>query len=112
MLAVAPTAVLRRISIEGDPELLADEGVRYAKLDFRYTIFGQPKSKKLTIRTRATDFPKTFDYIAEVGNFDYTYDLTWTLRGGKKREAKNVTESAEVIYVDELPEAPEESTSQ
>ncbi len=24
----------------------------------------------------------------------------------KKREAKNVTESAEVIYVDELPEAP------
>ncbi|GAG48462.1 unnamed protein product, partial [marine sediment metagenome] len=42
VLAVAPTAVQRRISLEGDPELLAEADVRYAKLDFRYTIFGQP----------------------------------------------------------------------
>jgi len=109
VLAVAPTAVNRIISIEGDPDILADEGVRYAKLDFRYTIFGEPKQKKLTIRTRAGAFPQTFTYIAEVGNFDYTYDLTWVLRGGKKLELKDATESAEVIYVDELPEQPDES---
>ncbi len=107
VLAVAPTAVNRRISIEGDPGILEDEGVRYAKLDFRYTIFGEPKRKQLTIRTRAGSFPQTFDYIAEVGNFDYTYDLTWVLRGGTTLEAKDVTESAEVIYVDELPQPQE-----
>ena len=107
VLAVAPTAVNRRISIEGDPDLLADENIRYAKLDFRYTIFGQPKRKQLTIRTRAGSFPQTFTYIAEVGNDDYTYDLTWIQRGGKRLEVKDVTESAEVIYVDELPEPPE-----
>ena len=108
VLAVAPTAVNRIISIEGDPDILADEGVRYAKLDFRYTIFGKPKEKKLTIRTRAGSFPQTFTYIAQADNLDYTYDLTWVLRGGKKLELKDVTESAEVIYVDELPEQPEE----
>jgi hypothetical protein len=108
VLAVAPTAVNRVISIEGDPAILEDAGVRYAKLDFRYTIFGEPKRKQLTIRTREGSFPQTFTYIAEVGNFDYTYDLTWVLRGGKQLEVKDATESAEVIYVDELPEAAEE----
>jgi len=107
VLAVAPTAVNRTISIEGDPDILAEAGVRYAKLDFRYTIFGKQKEKKLTVKTRAGSFPQTFTYIAEVGNFDYTYDLTWVLRGGTKLEVKDATESAEVIYVDELPEAPE-----
>lgn len=109
VLAVAPTAVNRIISIEGDPEVLADEGVRYAKLDFRYTIFGHPKQKKLTIRTRAAAFPQTFTYIAQADDLDYTYDLTWVLRGGKKLELKDATESAEVIYVDELPEQPDGS---
>jgi hypothetical protein len=107
VLAVAPTAVYRRISVEGDPEILAEEGVRYVKLDFRYTIFGEPKTKQFTIRARPGDFPKTFDYIAEVGNFDYGYDLTWVLRDRKTLELKNVTDSAEVIYVDELPEPSE-----
>jgi len=110
VLAVAPTAVNRRISIEGDPELLADADVRYAKLNFRYTIFGEPKSKQLTIRTRTGSFPQTFDYIAEVGNFDYTYDLTWVLRGNKKLEVKDVTDNAEVLYVDELPEVVDEES--
>jgi len=102
VLAVAPTAVYRRISIEGDPELLSEENVRYIKLDFRYTIFGQAKRKQMTIR-RPSDLPKSVDYIAEVGNFDYTYDLTWVLRDRKTIELKDVTDSAEVIYVDELP---------
>jgi hypothetical protein len=107
VLAVAPTAAHRIISIEGDPELLAEAGVRYAKLDFHYTIFGEPKTKQLTIKTRTGSFPQTFDYIAEVGNFGYTYDLTWVLRGSQQRQVTNVADTAEVIYVDELPEPPE-----
>jgi hypothetical protein len=108
VLAVAPTAVHRIISIEGDPDLLAEADVRYAKLDFHYTIFGEPKTKQLTIKTRTGSFPQTFDYIAEVGNFDYTYDLTWVLRGNQQRQVTNVADNAEVIYVDELPEPAEE----
>jgi hypothetical protein len=112
VLAVAPTAVNRHMSIEGDPEILADAGVRYAKLDFHYTIFGQPKEKKLTIRTRPGSFPQTFDYIAQADDLNYAYDLTWVLRGNEQLETKNVPESAEVIYVDELPEPAEENTNE
>ncbi|MBN1918317.1 MAG: hypothetical protein JW889_10430 [Verrucomicrobia bacterium] len=108
VLAVAPTAVSRRISIEGDPDVLAEAGVRHVKLSFRYTIFGQPKTKQLTIRTREGSFPQTFDYIAEAANLNYTYDLTWVI-GKETRTVTNVTDNAEVIYIDEIPEAEETS---
>ena len=109
VLAVAPTAVNRRISIEGDPNVLAETGVRYAKLNFRYKIFGQDKTKQLTIKTREGSFPQTFDYIAEAADLNYTYDLSWVLRGNETRAVTNVTDNAEVIYIDEIPEAAESS---
>jgi hypothetical protein len=103
VLNVAPPYEYRRITLEADAGVFKERGIRHALVKFYYDFFGREMTAQQTIRTRDGVFSKLLEYSCPRGKFDFSYEVTWYLAGGKRLQSGRLTDSGDVVYIDELP---------
>ena len=105
VINVVPPYEYRRISLEADPEIFTGQKVRHAMVKFYYNFFGKEIERQETVRVRDGDAITMLEYVCEQGNYDYDYEITWYTRDRGKIESGRMSDSTEILYVDELPES-------
>lgn len=103
VINVAPPYEYRRITLEADQQIFKQQGVRHALVKFYHEFYGKEITTQQTIRTREGVFSKLLEYNCPRGNYDFSYEITWYLKGGKRLQSKRISDSGDIIYLDELP---------
>ena len=109
VLSVAPPYQYRRISLEADPDIFKEMGVRHALVKLYYDFFGKEVMIQKTIKTKDKALSKEIEYACPIGKFDFSYEVTWYLKDGKRLRSGRINDSSDIIYIDELPEKNEKS---
>jgi hypothetical protein len=104
VINVMPPYEYRRISLEADPQLFAERGVRHAHVKFFYTFFDKEIELQQTVRNRNNQAVSALEYVCQAGNYDYSYEITWYLRNRGRLQLPRTEDSSEIIYVDEFPQ--------
>lgn len=104
VINVMPPYEYRRVSLEADPGLLSQRGVRHALVKFYYTFFDKEIKLQETVRNRDGQAVSTLEYVCQAGNYDYEYEITWYLRDRGRLHLPRTPDSSEIIYVDEFPQ--------
>ena len=103
MIALAPPYSYRRITLEADPEVFRERGVRHATVKLYYTLFGKEMTKQVTIKSRSKSFSVPLDYIHPRDDLGYAYEISWHLRGGTSVSSGRRRGDADILYCDEIP---------
>ena len=95
----------REVTVDADPEMLADRDVRLVTLTFRSSLFGKDQSRQVTFKTSGADsLSKIIKYAHVPGNFEYDYDIVWRIRGGETVSSGPLKSAESTIFADELPQ--------
>ncbi|CAM1371889.1 hypothetical protein [Tenacibaculum xiamenense] len=103
-LAVAPPLLKKTIDIEADPEIIKENKVRAIDVKLFYNIGDKEQTKNITLIPRKEEFSKQETIILPKNSTDYSYEITWNLRGNKTLNSGKQKTSSSVLFVDELPE--------
>jgi hypothetical protein len=101
---LAPPLRPRELILEADPGFLEEQGVRDVVVEVSYDAAGTERSAHATLRTRAETGEQRLVLYQDPQNPDYTYSFTWRLRGGTRVSAGPFTDTADYVYLDEIPE--------
>ena len=93
----------RTVELIGDPDALAEQGVRAVVVRVDYPFFGQTRHAQAVLRP-GKDLPEPIEITLPLGQFDYAYKAQWMLEGGKRLESSGRDDTG-VLFVDELPAA-------
>jgi hypothetical protein len=104
VINVLPPYEYRRISLEADPDIFEENGIRHALVKFYYRFFGQEIPLQGVVRVKGGSAVAKLEYVCESGNFDYDYEVKWYRKGGQHLYQSRRSDSSEILYVDELPE--------
>jgi hypothetical protein len=93
----------RVIQIVGEREKLKQRGVRAVIVELSYPFFGETRKQTLVVRPdQESSAEPTAEITLPLGQQEYSYVITWQLEGNRRLTAKG-TDSAGVVFVDELP---------
>jgi hypothetical protein len=92
----------RVVQLAGDPDRLAELGVRVVVVRIEYPFFDGPRRQQLVVRAGQPIDDKTVEITLPRNEFDYHYAITWQL-DGNRRLTSSGADSTGVIFVDELP---------
>ena len=95
----------RTVELIGDPDLLADQGVRAVVVRVEYPFFGQTRRTQAVLRP-GRDLPEPMEITLPLGEYEYAYTTQWMLDGGERLESSGRDDTG-VLFVDELPASPE-----
>jgi hypothetical protein len=102
-LVLAPPLRPRTLILEADPAFLQAEGVRDVVLEVKYQAGGGERLATATVRAAAPSGETRVQLYQDPQQPGYTYSYTWRLRGGQRLTGGPFTESADIIYLDEIP---------
>jgi hypothetical protein len=100
---LAPPFQRKMVSLEADPVLLQDAGVRLVNVKVFYDLGGKEFSKQLTLNTRKEPVAGTLEFMLPKGQTDYDYEIEWRLTGNQMVSSGRQTTSFDFLMVDELP---------
>ncbi|AHM59360.1 hypothetical protein D770_05465 [Flammeovirgaceae bacterium 311] len=96
----------KNISLEGNLEKLAEEGIRAVSVQISYPFFDQVKQHRLTLRPELASEEKSFQITLPNQQEEVDYTVTWF-----RRQQEPLTSLGKdkygVIFIDELPESNE-----
>lgn len=101
-IALAPPLLRKTISLEADPDAIATAQVRAIDVKLFYSIGNKPQTKSVTLKQN--ELSKTVDIIMPQNVDDYEYEVSWTLKGNKKKTSGKQKTNSTVLFVDEVPE--------
>ncbi len=94
----------REISVEVDPQVFRDKGVRLATVTFYYTLFGKERSEQVELKSAGDGtLSKLIKYAHAPNDYDYEYKIKWRLNGGKVLESGRRKSNEQTLFADELP---------
>jgi hypothetical protein len=103
MITVAPPHRYRSILLSADAETLGEQKVRAATVKFFHDMFGREAVQSVMLPTKDGSYTTAIEYSHPADNLDYEYEITWRIRGGEQVSSGRRTDSAEMIFCDELP---------
>jgi hypothetical protein len=104
VLSLTPPYQYRRIFLEGDRQVFEERGIRHALVKFYYDFFGKEMTIQKTIKASDQEFSKVLEYSCPSENFDYSYEIVWYLKEGGRLRSERLSDSSDIIYIDELPD--------
>ncbi len=102
-LVLEPPLRPRELTLEADPDLLREQGVRDVVLEIRYPAGDAERSAHATVRPSDEVGRQTVVLYQDPQHPDYTYSFDWRLFGGRRVEAGPFDDTADFIYLDEIP---------
>jgi len=100
---LAPPLRPRELILEADPGFLEEQGVRDVVVEVSYDAAGTERRAHATVRTRAETGEHRLVLYQDPQHPDYRYSFTWRLRGGSRVSAGPFTDTADYVYLDEIP---------
>jgi len=104
MITVAPPHRYRSILLSADAETFGEKQVRAATVKFFHNMFGREAVQSVMLPTADGAYTTAIEYSHPADNLDYEYEITWRIRGGEQVSSGRKTDSAEMIFCDELPQ--------
>lgn len=92
------------VSVEADPVMLKEAGIRLATVKFYYNYGAGEKEEQVTIKGSQEVPADLAEFMLERGKYDYEYEIVWRLFGNKTISTGRKKSSDTLIYVDEIPE--------
>lgn len=94
----------REVFLEADPEYLEARDVRDVVIEVRYDAGGVERAVHATVRPRGDVGETRLVLYQDPQQPEYTYSFTWRLRGGRRISVGPFTDTADFIYLDEVPQ--------
>jgi tetratricopeptide (TPR) repeat protein len=102
-LVLEPPLRPRALVLEADPMYLQTQGVRDVVVEVHYRAGDADRIATATVRAAAPSGETRLQLYQDPQQPGYTYSYTWRLRGGDRRAAGPFTDTADIIYLDEVP---------
>lgn len=100
---VAPPFHPMQVSVEADPKLLEEQGIRVAAIKFFYNYGAGEKVEAVTVKASDQVTAQLAEFMLKNGNYDYDYEIIWRLKGNKSMTSGRKHASETLLYVDEIP---------
>ena len=100
---VAPPFHPMQISVEADPKLMAEQGIRVAAVKFFYNYGAGEKVEAVTLRSSDQVTAQLAEFMLKNGSYDYEYEITWRMKGNKTLTTGRKKAAETLLYVDEIP---------
>jgi hypothetical protein len=100
---VAPPFHPMHVSVEADPKLLADQGIRVAAVKFYYDYGAGEKVEAVTIKSSDQITAQIAEFMLKHDRYDYEYEIVWRIKGNKSLTTGRKKASETLLYVDEIP---------
>ncbi|MCB0606546.1 MAG: hypothetical protein H6562_12400 [Lewinellaceae bacterium] len=104
-LNLAPPFHPVSISVEADPNLMKDAGIRLATVKFYYDYGAGEKVEQVTLRGTDPAPAQLAEFMLKQGEYDYDYEVVWRMFGNKTLTSGRKKSSDTLLYVDEIPES-------
>ncbi|OFV79475.1 MAG: hypothetical protein A2Y78_05015 [Acidobacteria bacterium RBG_13_68_16] len=102
-LVLEPPLRPRALILEADPTFLQTQGVRDVVVEVHYRAGDADRIATATVRGSAPSGETRLLLYQDPQQPGYSYSYTWRLRGGDRRAAGPFNETADIIYLDEVP---------
>ncbi len=100
---VAPPFHPMQVSVEADPKLLEEQGIRVASVKFYYDFGAGEKVEAVTIKSSDDMTAQIAEFMLKNGSYDYQYEIIWRVKGNKTFSTGRKNASETLLYVDEIP---------
>lgn len=103
-LNLAPPFHPVSISVEADPDMLKEAGIRLATVKFYYDYGAGEKVEQVTIKGNQEVPAAIAEFMLKRGEYDFEYEIIWRLFGSKQLTSGRIKSSDTLLYVDEIPD--------
>ncbi len=103
-LNVAPPFHPVSVSVEADPALLKDAGIRLATVKFYFDYGAGEKVEQVTLKGTDPAPAQLAEFMLKQGEYDFEYEIVWRMFGNKTLSSGRKKSSDTLLYVDEVPE--------
>jgi hypothetical protein len=103
-LNVAPPFHPMAVSVEADPGLLKDAGIRVVTVKFYYDYGAGEQVEQVTLKGTDEVPAQLAEFMLRQGNYNYDYEIVWRLFGNKTLTSGRKRSSDTLLYVDEIPQ--------
>ena len=93
----------RTITLESEPTLLTEMGVRSITVTLYYSIGGEEQQSKKTLNTFRNQYSESMEILLPHEVFDYEYEIQWRIKGNKIISSGRQQSGESILFVDELP---------
>ncbi len=105
VIPLTPPHRYREITVEADPDVFADAGVRLATVKFKYHLFEHNGTEEVTLKPgNGGVLSQVIKYAHAPDDYGYEYDISWLQRGGTQLEKTAQSGDQAFIFADELPQ--------
>lgn len=102
-ITVTPPYLKRTIHLEADPNIIQQTGVRLITVKLFYKLGDVEQVKQATLNPASGQLSQTLEYIHPADQLQYSYEITWRLRGGQTITSGRKSATDDFIFCDELP---------
>jgi len=102
-LVLEPPLRPRELRLEADPGVLKEQGVRDVVVEVRYPAAGIERTANATVRPEEGVGSEVLVLYQDPQSPGYSYSFDWRLYGGRRVSAGPFEETADYIYLDEIP---------
>jgi len=102
-LVLEPPLRPRQLTLEADPVVLREQGVRDVVVEVQYPAGDTVRKAHATVRPSEDVGQQVLTLYQDPQNPDYTYSFDWRMYGGQRIEAGPFEDTADYIYLDEIP---------
>jgi len=102
-LVLEPPLRPRELRLEADPGVLKEQGVRDVVVEVRYPAAGVERTANATVRPEEGVGSEVLMLYQDPQSPGYSYSFDWRLYGGRRVSAGPFEDTADYIYLDEIP---------
>jgi hypothetical protein len=101
-IPLTPPLYIKSVDVEVDPEVMTQNGVRSVEVKLYYDLGEKPQTKQIRLNIRAGQTTERISFLQPGDQFEYEYEVSWSLNDGSSKSSERKPGNSLVIYADNL----------